>query len=334
MKFLNYPFNPELFSYNWKNEPDLELTALLDSGVMVNNGEIQNLISNGSDIYTIPFYNVLGGEPQNYDGMTDIEITEPEGDSQTGVVYGRAHGWRERDFVVDFNSGADPMKQITSQVAYFWKKQRNKRLMGILDGIFAVNNAEWKLHTLDISASADPKDVNKLGPTSLGELAQAANGDNMGVYKVAVMHSRVATQLAKLELLEFRKYTDANGVHRTLNIGDMNGYTVIVDDGVPVTGTGPTAKYTTYLLGQGALHYATAPVKTPVELTRDAKTAGGHTELITRMRETIHPNGFSFVKPKSGYTSSPTDAQLAATANWQLIAKPKAIALSKIVSNA
>ena len=47
----------------------------------------------------------------------------------------------------------------------------------------------------------------------------------------------------------------------------------------------------------------------------------------------MHPNGFSFTKPTSGYTASPTDAQLGASANWSIIADPKTIALARIISN-
>ena len=92
-------------------------------------------------------------------------------------------------------------------------------------------------------------------------------------------------------------------------------------------------EYTTYLLGSGAIQRADAPVTLPVETSRDAMTDGGTNYLITRIRETMHPNGFSFKKPGSGYTASPTDAQLSAAANWSIIADPKTIAMAKLVSN-
>jgi hypothetical protein len=149
------------------------------------------------------------------------------------------------------------------------------------------------------------------------------------------MHSKVATALAGLDLLEFRKFTDANGIQRNLNIADINGMTVIVDDGVPTvnsTSASGQKEYTTYLFGTGAIQYAPAKVDTPVETARDAKTAGGHDELITRVRETLHPNGFKFVVP-SGMTASPTNAQLGAVANWDIVANPKGIAMARIISN-
>ena len=116
--YLNYPFDPELFLYNWKNAEDPVKTRLFESSAVVNNPEIQRLISNGSDFYTIPFYAVLGGTPENYDGATNITLDTPTGVAQNGIVYGRAHGWKAQDFVVDYNSGADPMTQIASQVAH------------------------------------------------------------------------------------------------------------------------------------------------------------------------------------------------------------------------
>ena len=66
---------------------------------------------------------------------------------------------------------------------------------------------------------------------------------------------------------------------------------------------------------------------------RDALVNGGEDYLITRMRETLHPNGFSFVLPSSSYTHSPTDAQLAAAANWRLVGDPKGIAMARIITN-
>ena len=125
-------------------------------------------------------------------------------------------------------------------------------------------------------------------------------------------------------------------MQRQLRIADWNGLTVVIDDGVPTAESSAVEgamEYTTYLLGSGAIQRADAPVTLPVETSRDAMTDGGTNYLITRIRETMHPNGFSFKKPGSGYTASPTDAQLSAAANWSIIADPKTSAMAKLVSN-
>ena len=339
--FLGFPFDEEIFLMNWQAAVDPVRTALVDSGAMQRNATIARMIANGSNLYTIPFYNVLGGNDDNYDGQTNITVTEPDGGHQSGVVYGRAHAWKDRDFIRDFNSGANPMQVITSQVAKYWNKKRQARMVGILNGVFATPDDAtdrwdaWQLHTLDIAAKgATATDANRADAASAADATQKAVGDNSGIFSLAFMHSKVALNLAKMNLLEFRKYTDAAGITRVVNIADWNGYTVIVDDGVPVTDSASASgekEYTTYLMGTGALQYAEAPVDTPVETDRVPLEQGGYNVLINRLRETIHPNGFSFVVPES--CISPTDGQLATAANWKLTTDPKSIAMARLITN-
>lgn len=340
---LNFPYDPELFLLQWRNAPDPTRTAILESGAMVANAELRNLIANGSDVFTMPFYDTIGGTPDNYDGVSDITVSDVTGHSQSGVVYGRAHSWKDSDFIRDFNSGADPMRQITSQVGRYWSKQRQGIMLDTLKGIFSIADDstdkwdEWALHTSNFATSTTSvTDANKINEATAGDAAQKAVGDNAGIFTMAVMHSKIANELAKKQLLNFRKYTDAMGIERQLNIADYNGMTVIVDDGVPTADSASASgnkEYTTFLLGAGALQYAPAPVDIPVEINREAKSKGGYNEFITRLREAMHPNGFSFKVPTSGYTKSPTNAQLAAGANWMISGVPKSIAIARIVTN-
>ena len=336
------PFDEELFLDMWNEAPDPYLTAMIDSGAVVQDSTIAGMIQNNGNIYTIPFYNTIDGDDQNYDGQTTITVSEVGGGSQTGVVYGRAKGFFARNFTAEL-SGADPMSHIVSSVARYWQKRRQLRLITILGAVFGVTGASgnaktWnEKHNLDLSsATADPY---KIGETDLNDLATLACGDNKGAFSLAIMHSDVANTLEKKQLLEYWKYTDANGIQRRLNLASVNGYTAIIDDGVPCEAVGGDGannalkKYTTYLLGAGVIRTAKGRVDVPVETVRDAKTNGGQDELITRMRETLHPNGFSFKIPSSNWTQSPTDAQLGATANWELKFDPKAIPMARLITN-
>lgn len=341
--FLGYPFDEEIFLMNWRAAQDPTRTAMIDSGAVQRNTEIARMIANGSNLYTIPFYNVLGGDDDNYDGTTNMTVTDPTGGSQTGVVYGRMHAWRDKDFIRDFNSGANPMQQISAQVAKYWNKKRQARLIGIMNGIFGITDDgadywdAWQLHTMNIAlaTSGTASEANCVSEASAAEAIQKAVGDNAGIFGMAVMHSKVAMNLAKQNLLQYRKYTDAAGIERTVNIADWNGYTVIIDDGVPVvTNSKDTSAkdYTTYLLGTGAIQFAEAPVEVPVETSRTVLEAGGYNVLATRLRETLHPNGFSYALPSSSVIS-PTDAQLATSAQWKVVADPKLIPIARIISN-
>lgn len=73
------------------------------------------------------------------------------------------------------------------------------------------------------------------------DAVQNAGGDNRGLFNMAIMHSAIATELEKMEVLEYRKYTDANGIQRQINLADWNGKTVLIDDNVPITKTETTA---------------------------------------------------------------------------------------------
>lgn len=340
-KIFGIPFDEELFLQMWGEAPDPVTNALLESGVMVNDATIAGMIGGNGNIYTIPFYNVLDGEEQNYDGKTDITATEPDGDWQTGVVYGRAKGFFARNFTAEL-SGADPMGHIANSVGAYWNKKREARMIGLLNAVFGVSGASGyakkfaENHIANLGS--DTASAYKISETDLNDLATMAMGDQKSAFKVAVMHSNVAKTLENKQVLEFWKQTDANGLQRPVNLASMNGYTVIVDDNVPVAAVGGEGankdlkQYTTYLLGDGVLRRADGRLNRPVDTEYDPAKNGGQETLYTRIRETIHPNGFSFKVP-SGFAGSPTDAQLFASGNWELKFDPKAIPMAKLVTN-
>ena len=336
--YLNYPFDPEVFVSTWGESPDPVRNTLLESGALVHDALIESQIQNDGYLYSIPFYDVLSGTPSNYDGATDVQTEGTNAGIQTGVVFGRSIGFTAKNFVSEL-SGSDPMGHIASTVGKFWAKQRQSIMLGILNAIFGItggaktNAGKWSSeHTLDLSAPTGA--AYTIGATDLNTLATQALGDNKNKFAIAVMHSNVAKTLENLQALDFWKYTDPNGIQRPMALASANGYTVIIDDNVPVEiADGENTKYTTYILGEGAIRTAKAKLDVPAEVERDAKTNGGQDTLYTRIRETIHPNGFSFTPPATGFTNSPTDAQLADSANWSLSFDPKSIPIARLITN-
>lgn len=336
------PFDEELFLQMWNEAPDPYLTAMIESGAVVEDPTISGMIQTSGNIYTIPFYDTLDGDDQNYDGQTDITVTEVGGGFQTGVVYGRAKGFFARNFTAEL-SGADPMGHIVATIARYWQKRRQMRMIGITNAVFDITGSsghakKWtETHSLNLGS--DTANARVIEETDLNDLATLACGDHKDQFGLAIMHSNVAKTLENKQLLEYWKYTDANGIQRPMNMGSANGYTVIIDDGVPcetVGGEGANKdlkEYTTYLFGAGVIRTAKGRVDVPVETNREAKKNGGQDELITRMKETLHPNGFSFKVPSSGWTQSPTDAQLFAKANWDIKFDPKAIPMARLITN-
>lgn len=334
---LGFPFDPEVFNLSWKNTPDMILTTMLESGAVVRDPEIERLISNGSNFFTTPFYDVLGGTEDVYNGVNDFTGATLTGGTYSGVVYGRMAKWSAKSFIKDFNSGADPMAQIVDGVAQFWIKARQTRLLGILGGLFGITgNADWNLHKTSLATTgASVSTSNLIAETTLNDACVKANGDAAGNYSLAIMHSVVANRLAGLQLLNFSKYTDAAGITRNLPIAQVNGLTVIVNDGVPVSASATASgekEYTTYILGNGCVRYAEAPVEVPSEMDRDPNKNGGVDMIYTRIRECFAPYGFSFKGDVSTDVGVP-DAVLFAPASWELKMPHKSVFMTKLVTN-
>jgi hypothetical protein len=257
--------------------------------------------------------------------MTDIPSEETTATSMSGIIYGRDKAWTARDFVQEL-SGSDPMGHIVSSVGRYWNKYRQSVLLGIINMLFNVggtdaNATDFKTnHILTTNAPIEPTDANYLMTQSLG--------DNKDQYSLAIMHSRIAMRLENLELLEFRKQTDANGIQRKIRLADWDGLTVVVDDGTTHSGD----EYSTFLLGNGVIRQANGRQRVPAETKREPEKNNGQDTLYTRIRETIHPNGFSFKIPDTGWSESPTDAQLFDPANWALKFPAKSIPIAKLVT--
>lgn len=320
------PFDEELFAAHFEDQPDLVTNAMLSSGAMVEDGYIASIIASGSNTYTVPFYgNLADDDDDNYDGQTDITLDTLGASSQTGVVYGRAHGWFADDFVADFTT-ANPPAAIAARMAKYWANKRQKRLIGITEAVLSVN---------DMASHVVTKDA--IEASTLSDTCQEIWGDAKGSIALAIMHSAVAQSFEDLQRVDYLKHTDANGITRELNIWQVNGITTIIDDGVPFTaasGDNP-ATYATYLFANGAIRHANASVARPFFYGRDELKRGGMEYLGNRLRETIHPNGFSYTLPKSGGKAvvSPTDAQLFAKANWELAYDDvRAIPFGKLVT--
>lgn len=334
---LKFHYDEELFNNVWTSENDPTSLVLLESGAMVEDSMIANMISGGSNYFTLPFYKDLEGNEVNYDGATDIPDDDTEDGVQSGVIYGRAKGWRETEFVKDF-TGADPMRNILNRVQKWKSKKVQKRLIGILDAILGVTGtgdfADWANHKTDITtATTTVTDANKISLTSLRDAAVKANGDAADDYSLAIMHSVVANRLSQFNVLEFFKMNDARGQELDVKVGRSGNMMVLICDEVThsTNETSKQVEYTTYLLGNGVLGHANAPVETPSEINRNPSKNGGTNYLYTRYRETIHPYGFSF-----GMTNlpiSPTDAQLTSSDNWSIVYNPKNIYIASIKSN-
>ena len=337
-------FNAEVFGKYLETVPRYKQNALLTSGVLRTRNDLKSMLADqtGGNFISIPMVGRIGGNPVNYDGSTTITATSIGTFLQSMIVVGRAKAWTEKDFSYDITGGHDFMADIANQVGEYWDDVDQATILSILKGIFGVSTNNFNTdHTLDISAESST--AAYIGATTLNNALQKAVGANKNLFGLAIMHSQVATNLENLNLLEFVKQADANGLERSTEMRTWNGRTVLIDDeGTVETTTSEgtsTTKYTTYLLGRGAIDYCDCGVKTPNEVDRDPATNGGMDTLYTRQRKLFAPVGFSFVQPTTAIIS-PTNVQLETAARWTPVKdtagsgyyESKAIPIARIVS--
>ena len=303
-------------------------------------------------------HGLIGGTAQNYDGETDLESEGTETFERGVVVVGRMKGWTERDFSEDVTGGVSFMDNVAAQVNDYKAELDQTTLVKILEGIFAMTGAEnlkfVQNHTSDITAeTATDKDgnvKNVVQADTLNTALQKAAGDNKSKFTIAIMHSAVATNLENLKLLKYMTQTDANGVERDLTLATWNGRLVLIDDSMPTEAVAAVAesgtkgssgyvapqeaytKYTTFVLGDGAFDYEDIGAKVPYEMYRDPKKHGGEDTLYMRQRKVFAPYGISFTK-KSMTAKSPTDAELANGANWELVNNGKSGSAKKTINH-
>lgn len=357
-KFDHKSFNPEAFGKYIETIPDLKKNEFLRAGILVGDERVRSAFKDqtGSSFAQFPIFGLLDGEPINYDGVNNITAQTTKTFTQTMGTFGRAQAWTEKDFSYDITSGVNFMTHVASKVSKYWDDRFQGTLLKILEGVFsmatpAANKTFVDTHTMDITGKGTADDPGKVGADTLNNAMQKACGDNKDVFKLCIMHSTVATNLENLKLLEYMKYTDANGIERSLNIATWNGRVVLIDDSVPTVkiskvgtaesepnyvaeGTG----YVTYVFGAGSIVYEDLPVKVPYEMDRDPAANGGVDTLYTRKRAVMCPKGISYTG-KQQASNSPTDAELAKKENWTLVSDgeggtidPKAIAIARIIS--
>lgn len=229
-------FNPEAFGSYIDTIPQTNKNELIKSRVIVQNARIKELLSSqtGSFYGTIPIFGRIGGDALNYDGQTTITADSTETFEQSVIALGRAKAWTEKDFSTDITAGVDFMSEVAKQVAGYWDDVNTGILLSVLKGIFSMTSALDKdfvnKHTHNIANDATNYRINA---TTLNTAIQKACGDKRTKFSLVFMHSAVATNLENLNLLEYLKYTDANGIQRALPLATWNGKTVIVDDGMP-----------------------------------------------------------------------------------------------------
>lgn len=291
----------------------LDRSTLIKSGIAAVDPAIAekcNAAGAGGDFVHLPFFKELDKgssheAAQLKNDGTDAPVQTAETAEDIAVICSRvqAFGTADLDALL---AGADPMLALSNGLADWWNKERNKRLISVLNGALGAVSDLVK----DITGETD----NVVTADALLDAAQLL-GDRKSELTAYAMSSATETHLQKLEGSELFKPSEIPG-----NLKVYNDRLVIVDDNI--------ADGTVYLFAPGAVAYNQCPYKASAPqfepFREELKSQGG---IVTRDRSIIHVRGIKWATTDT----NPTNATLATPAKWSLVYPKKAVRVCKLV---
>lgn len=313
---------PELFNPYVINRT-MELSALVQCGIIANNTEFDALASQAAPTVNMPFFEDLTGESEQVIEGADLEDNKITSNKDVAAILRRAKMWSATDLSAAL-AGSDPMAAIGSLVAGFWARDMQKELIALLKGVFG---------TIPAGDSGTPPAETRLGSNLLdisGKSGSAANwsgsafidaeqmlGDAKAQLTGICMHSATEAYLKKQNLIE--TVQPSNDVA----FGTYQGKRVIIDDGCPAE----KGVYTTYLFGNGAIALGNGnPVGfVPTETDRAKRKGSGIDYLINRKTMILHPRGIAWQNAEVEKTEGPSRLEIANPKNWKPVYEHKQI---------
>ncbi|MDU8429187.1 hypothetical protein RYA99_12390 [Pseudomonas syringae pv. actinidifoliorum] len=330
-------FRDELRDYMTVNT--VERTAFFQSGILTNNSDMSTLLSSPSNTFTIPWWVDLDAsiEP-NYSNDVYTDIAVPLSVTSASMQARAAYlneGWNCMNLVKNITK-QDPLEFVAGRLTNYWERQAQRRAIATVVGVYndnvASNGGDMVVDAGGvISAAAIIRARATMGDYS----PQIITPSGTKALSVIAMHSAVHTELSILNLIDFTPVAD-----QTPEFGRFQNMLVVLDDGLPVIGTGADAKYLSIIFGPGAIGYAEEQGEDDVEYDRapDRGNGGGAETLWTRRNFVVHPLGYSF--NSTTITGTPTTTRpisanwsdLALAANWERKFSRKQVPIAFVTS--
>lgn len=324
-------FRDELRDYMRVNTA--ERTAFFESGILTNNNDMSTLLASPSNTFTIPWWVDLDASIEsNYSNDVYTDIAVPLSVTSASMQARAAYlneGWNAMNLVKNITN-QDPLEFVASRLTSYWQRVAQRRAIATTIGIYNDN----------VASNGGDMVIDAGGTINAAAIirAKATMGDysgQLGGLSVIAMHSAVQTELQILNLIDFTPLAD-----QIPEFGRFQGMRVVVDDSMPVIGTGADAKYLSVIFGPGALGYAEEQADNDIRYTEEEErgNGGGAETLWTRRNFVIHPLGYSFLSatitgtPGTSRPVSANWADLALATNWERKFDRKQVPLAFVTS--
>ncbi|TXQ88662.1 hypothetical protein FV308_02385 [Escherichia coli] len=330
-------FRDELRDYMRVNTA--EKTAFFQSGILVNNSDMSTLLASPSNTFTIPWWVDLDASIEsNYSNDVYTDIAVPLSVTSASMQARAAYlneGWNAMNLVKNITN-QDPLEFVASRLTNYWQRVAQRRTIATVVGLYNDNVAD----------NGGDMVIDAGGPISAAAIirAKATMGDytpqiitpsGTKALSSIAMHTAVYTELQILNLIDFTPIAD-----QVPEFGRYQNMIVVLDDSMPVIGTGEDAKYLSVIFGPGAIGYAEEQDEDDMEYDREpARGNGGGAETLwTRRNFVLHPLGYSFLSttitgtPGTTRPVSANWADLALATNWERKFNRKQVPLAFVTS--
>jgi hypothetical protein len=327
-------FRDELRDYISVNS--VERTAFFESGILTTNADMTALLASPSNTFTIPWWVDLDASIEsNYSNDVYTDIAVPLSVTSASMQARAAYlneGWNCMNLVKNITK-QDPLEFVAGRLLSYWRRVAQRRAIATSIGIYNDNVAgNGGDMVIDAGGVISPTVIIR---------AKATMGDytgQLGGLAVIAMHSAVHTELSIQNQIDFTPIAEQDPDFQ----GRFQGMRVVVDDGMPVIGTGAAAKYLSVIFGPGAMGFAEQQPEgldgLEYERAPDRGNGGGTETLWTRRNYVIHPLGYSFTG--TTITGTPTTTRpisanwsdLALATNWERKFARKQVPLAFITS--
>lgn len=294
---------PEVFT-PYMQQLTEEKSRLVQSGLLGRSEALDTLLGGGGLTFQVPSFRDLDNDADRISTDTSVPFADADASLPAGVArppnplkvqtskeiavrMNRNNSWSSSDLAAIL-AGADPMQAIAGRVAAYWTRRLQVAFISTWKGVIADNSANDSGDYInDISGGGFVDGVTNFSAEAFLDAAQTM-GDSQDDLVAVAVHSVVYNRMMKNNLIDF--IPDARG---EINIATFLGREVIVDDGLPRTGS----VYDTWLFGAGAtlLGVGTPPVATEIDRKAGGGNGGGQDVLYSRVMWTIHPTGHAFI---------------------------------------
>ncbi len=273
----------------------------------------------GGKTVNMPFWGDLTGEENVSSDTGDIEISKIAAGQDVAVITRRDKAFGITDLAVDL-AGDDPMGWIASRLGAYWARRDNVKIIQTLKGIFASGGAGANL-VYDISNEAGSAAI--LDKETL-IWAEQLLGDKKAYLTAVAMNSAAEAFLRTFDVNStiYRPSDATKGALAT-----YDGKSIVMDDNLGFDSV--TKKAEIYLFGAGAVALNECPCKNPFEAGRDPLKNGGEDYVVSRHAGIAHVRGMKWVGTPDG--ASPSNTELANSANWSKVYDDKDIRVVKLV---